>query len=275
MIDTLRWPAAALMLFGLTIGAASAGNPIVRVGGTGAGTLLAQSVFASFAQSRPTTVTTAVLPPLGTSGALRALASDVIQVAVVSRLPRSEESSAISEVIPWLTSPFVLAGRDVAAGTQFSRQQIADIYSLQLTKWPDGTPIRLVFRGESETDTRLLHTLSPEIGDAVLRSLKRPGIVVAESDLENQKMLERTPGSLGTVALGQLLQSGSPLKLVAVDGVKPSLATLQSRAYPYQKRFYLVVGKSPTAATRDFVAYLQSGPVIEFLRGNGYLPLSP
>lgn len=255
---------------------------IVRVGGTGSGTLLLQHMAQAYVRQQPGTQIKAVLPPLGGNGGLRALSAAAIDLAIVSSPPRraSGEDAPAGGSLLWVKTPLAMVARNGAGGNGssnpgLSRDQVADIFSGRLAQWPDGRPIRLVLRSQRESDLKLLRAISPEIDAAVGLALKRTGIPVAENDVENRQILERTPGSFGIVPLGQLmLPENQPTELVPlpIDGVMPSTAALRSRAYPYEKPFYLAFGKAPSAATRDFLAFLQSPAALEILARLGFVP---
>lgn len=247
---------------------------LIRVGGTGTGTVLLQRMAESYSRLQPATQVKAVLPPLGGSGALRALSASAIDLAVVSQQPTAEETPGDSSV-PWVRTPLAMVAHGTPGNGKLTRDQIADIFSGRLTQWPDGKPIRLVLRSARESDLKLVRAISPQIDAAVGLALKRTGVPVAENDLENQYILDRTPGAFGIMSLGQLLLSEHQLSELAplrMDGVMPSVATLRSRAYPYEKPFYLVVGQKPSAATRNFLAYLQSPAAMEILARLAFIP---
>lgn len=248
----------------------------IRVGGTGTGTLLLQRVSYSFATSHPDIAVNVILPPIGSNGALRALSADAIQVAVVAFTtywPATPDFSRLNE-IPWVRTPLVFTGRDIV-DSELSINQITKIYSGLITQWPDGKPIRLVTRPERESDTRILRGISPDMDVAVTQALKRTGMPFAENDIANQQLLETNHGSFGAIALGQLLLTDSPLKPVAIDRAPPTAESLQAGRYLFEKHMYLITSKSPTAATLEFIRYLQSKEGLSLVSSYGFIPMSP
>lgn len=249
---------------------------VIRVGGTGLGTLLIQRLIEPYSKLRPDVQTKAITPPLGSNGGLRALAGGAIEVAIVSYssiYPAKSEDDVANTSIPWVTTPFIFTGRDIVSGTNLTLGQVTDIYSGRLTKWADGNPVKLISRNERESDTRILRAISPEMDAAVMFSHKRSGIHFAENDFDNQQILERTPGSFGVIGLGQVLLSGSPLKPINLDGVLPTTMSLQSGAYRFEKRLYLIISKAPSAVTLDLIQYLQSPGVMKIIERYGFIPI--
>jgi phosphate transport system substrate-binding protein len=265
-----------LAAVGLTAVEGALAQEVVRISGTGTGTLLIQRLIEPYAKANPGMQVNAILPPMGSNGAMRALAGGAIQIAVVSFpsvLPARAEDAGTINSISWVRTPFVFTGREVVAETKLTLGQVSDIYSGRITQWPDGKQIRVITRTERETDTRVLRGISPQMDEAVSLGLKRTGMPFAENDIDNQKLLERTPGSFGAIGLGQILLEQSPLKPAILDGVFPSPESLRSGAYRIEKPLYLILTKTPSAATLDFVRYLQSPDAIKIAGLYGFIPV--
>lgn len=272
----LRISQILFLLTCLISGEVLAAQEVVRVGGTGIGTILIGHIVESLPRQSGVRIET-IRPPLGSIGALRALAAGSIQIAVVS-VPASETSRLNAELpnkrISWLRTPLVFTGHDINGSKKLTMVQVADIYAGRVIYWSDGQRIRLVARIERDSDTRLLRAISATMDDAVVGSFSRSGMIYAENDLDNQRMLENAPASFGALGLGQLQLSNSPLKPAQLDGVIPSVESLQSGAYRYEKRIYLVVAKKPSAATLAFIQVLNSPDMLKMLRRYGFISLS-
>ncbi|MFN3076404.1 MAG: PstS family phosphate ABC transporter substrate-binding protein [Alphaproteobacteria bacterium] len=259
----LRRIALWLLCFLWVQGSAKA-DEVIRVGGTGAGTVILQRMIEKYTETHPEVRFTALMPPLGSTGGFNALMAGAIHLAILSKKPDPAKSGGIA-VIPWMTTPFVLVGRDIPDNSNLTRAQVAGILSGSLLQWPNGKPIRLVMRSEVESDTKLLASLSPAIGEAVSQALKRAGLTRADHDIENQQYLERTPGAFGTMSLVQMLMTSPDLKALSLDGVVPSLDNLRNGSYPHEKKFYLMLSPSAPATARDFVTFLQASKTREYL----------
>lgn len=269
------WKVRLLSLSFVLITAASGAQTIaqdkIRLGGTGTGSLLLQHLVDTYAKSRPRVLASVVMPPLSSSGGLRALAAGSIQIAVVSVQPRPEDAGTL-KVTAWVRTPFVFTGRNVAAGTNLTIGQIADIYAGRLTRWPDDTQIRLVTRTERESDTKILRSLSPVMDAAVTLATKRIGIPFAENDVDNQQLLERTNGSFGAIALGQLLLSESPLKPIDLESAPPSPDNLRKGIYRPEKNLFLVISPTASEAAFELFRYLQSPETLQMIERYGFIP---
>ena len=84
--------------------ASSAGAQTVRVGGTGGATALMQSLGSAFAETSGNPV--AVIPSLGTNGAIRAVTDGALDIAVSGRPLNPQEEAAGLVVLTTLKTPF-------------------------------------------------------------------------------------------------------------------------------------------------------------------------
>jgi phosphate transport system substrate-binding protein len=243
----------------------------VNVGGVGALSPLLLHLAGEFQRLRPDITVTVANPPLGTNGALRALAAGKLDIALLGREPRTEDK-VVGRA--WLRTPLVLvSSRADSAG--LTRHDIADIYAGRKTAWADGRPIRLILRGPFESELIALRAASAEVDAAITTALTRPGLPVAENDLEALTLLTGAAGSLGTSTLGLLRISPQPLHILSLDGTMPSLAALESGRYPLQRSFYLASTSSPGKAAAAFLAHLTAPATLKGLRRFDYGPPRP
>lgn len=264
--------AVVLALAGATFQCAA---ETIRVGGTGSAMPLLQKLGDLYRKNHPEVQIVLTMPPLGSSGGMRALAAGRLDLAVSASPPKPEDGHRFAQPIAWLTTPFILAGRDVPPGMSVSRRQLADIYAGKVTQWPGGQPIRLVLRPASDSDSISLRRLSPEMDAAIAQALQRNVLPMAENDLDNLQLVARTPGSLGAVSLGLLLVSESPIRSIALDGVLPSAKAVLDGSYPMAKTLTLLTAKNPGSSVASFVDFLRSPATARLVLRWGYMPAVP
>jgi phosphate transport system substrate-binding protein len=243
----------------------------ITVGGVGSLSPLVRKLADDYGKKNPGVDIVVVHPPLGTRGGMRALASGKIDILLSGRELKPDEAA---QSTPWVQTPLVLAtNRGKTSG--FSRAQLADVYAWRKNTWDDNNPIRLVLRGDQETETRDLRAMSPEIDAAVGTALKRGDLPIAENDLDALDSLTRIPGSFGTTSLGLLTASDSKLVVVPIDGVKPSIKVVEDGSYRWLRHYHLGVAKAPRPAATAFYSWLKSPPAIDAARKLDYLPIKP
>ena len=172
---------------------ASAEPTELRVGGTGAATELLRQLAAEF--GKETGYRTQVVASLGTTGGLRALADDHLDVAVAGRALKPEEEAKGLKVAMVMRTPFVLVTSH-RAPSGLASADVVRAFADPDQSWADGTPIRVILRPRSESDVMLMTSLFPGLAEAMEKARQRPDVPVAATDQDNADLAERTPGSL-------------------------------------------------------------------------------
>jgi phosphate transport system substrate-binding protein len=273
-MDTWNWRIIGLLALVWSSTSSGWAAETIRIGGNGSSMPLLQQLGDLFHKSHPEIEVAIMNPPIGSLGSMRALAAGQLDLAVSAKLPKPADRAKIAAPIPWVITPIVLAGRDVKK-VSFSRQQLADIYTGQLKQWPDGSPIRLMLRSSDVSDTDKIKALSPQLDAAVSQALLRNTQPVGGDALESLKILERTPNSLGSTTLGLILSTRSPIKPVAIDGVMPSVKTMQDGSYPLSKQLILFTAKTPSRSVVEFIEFLRSPTASQYMRRLEYIPVTP
>ena len=240
----------------------------LRIGGTGAVSAMLPILFAAMPPHENLNVE--VVPSLGTSGGLRALAEGVLDIAVAARPLKPEEQARGITQAAALRTPFVLA-TSYLGPDGFKSTEIADIYKSTNATWPNGSLIRIILRPRSESDTALLGAMFPGMAAAIETARKRPDIPIAATDQDNLTLAERLAGSLAGSSLTPLLTEERNLRLVPIDGVTPSVKALESGAYPFGKVLYFVVPATKKKGTERFIAFINSSRGQQILRATGNL----
>lgn len=250
---------ALLLLAGTCLGCLAASSTIdakdLTFGGTGSATELLRHLGATF--GKETEFGVRVVPSLGSTGGLRALGDGVLDLAVSGRpLTPQEEAKGLSVAFTART-PFVIATSHPKPNGLKARDVIG-AFSSQGATWRDGTPIRVVLRPRSESDTALMGELFPGLASAIETARRRPEVPVAATDQDNAEAAEQLPGSLVGSTLAQLMLEKRNLRRVPIDGVEPTFENLERGIYPYGKTLYFVVPAHPTAGVAGFLAFLRS-----------------
>ncbi|MEO5351437.1 MAG: substrate-binding domain-containing protein, partial [Magnetococcus sp. YQC-3] len=199
-------------------------------------------------------------PPVGSSGAIKALTNNQLDLAVTGRpLKKEEEATGLTQV--WLgRSPFLFVVQHAAPVIQTTLAQLSEIYAGRQKSWPDGARIRVILRPVADADSTILANISPAMKEALTEAHARrqPGSALADTDVDLADMVERVPGGLGTLALPLILAEKRPLKGLILDGVEPTVAAMESNRYPYVKPAYLVIRADASPAVRALVEFLRS-----------------
>jgi phosphate transport system substrate-binding protein len=241
----------------------------LTIGGTGSVLSVMRQIGDKFSEQNPGIAVT-VLPSLGSGGGIKALIAGKIDIAVSARPLKDEErTNPIADYYVGRTPiAFAVHGAlDVAA---ILSAEILEIYGGSRRTWPDGTPIRLVLRPNSETDFKRLVEEIDGLRDVYMSARRIPGVPIAYNDAENVEFLSKINGAIGTVTLSQFLGETLPLHLLTLDGVEPSVANLQSGAYRPWKGYWYVTAAQPSEAVQQFIVFAMSADGRMILERTGH-----
>ena len=255
-----------------TLAAAGAHADSIKIGGTGTGLGTMKLMAGAFNKSRPD-AQLIVTPSLGSTGAIRAVLAGAVDIGISARPVTPEENRQGASARAYARTPFVIATAAKNPGAGLTLPQLVQIYSGKVTRWPDGSRIRLVVRPDADADTAVMRAFSAEMNTAITAALARKGLRMADTDQDNADALEKLPGSLGTTTLTQIVTENRALRTLALDGVTPTLQSLAAGRYPHFKTLHLVTGRNPSPLAKDFVAFIRSPAGEAVLARSGNLAL--
>ena len=264
---------AALFLLGslsvMPCSAPAAGA--IRISGTGSALGSLRQVAVEFEKEQGAAVT--IVPSMGSSGGIRAVADGALDIAVSSRPLKDEERQRGLSELEYARTLFVPIAHPSVPVTGLSRADIIGALIGSLVTWPNGERVRFVLRPESDTDSRMLRDLSPQVSRAVDTARGREGMLVALTDQNNADLIEKTPGAVGFSTLSLVRAEQRQVKVLALDGVQPETATYRSGAYGPVKSLYLVTRADAQPAAKALVRFLLSPRGRLILERTGNIPV--
>ncbi len=246
---------------------------VIRIGGTGSALGTMKVLAGAFEKSYPT-AKVSVMPSLGSSGAIKAVAQGAIEIGISGRALKEEEMNRGLSAAEYARTPFVPVVHAGVALSAITAGEIVRIYTGEMKMWPNGERIRLVLRPASDVDTSLLKDISPEMGRAVDAALSRTGMLTGINDQQNAELLEHTPGAFGFSTLAQVSTENPELKMLTWNGVRPSVQALAKGSYPFSKRLFFVTKGPLSPATRTFIDFVLSSEGRKLLEQTGNMPLA-
>lgn len=255
LLVALLWPCAAL-----------ADGGALRIGGTGGAMGMMDRVARIWAPTAGLRIE--VLPALGTGGGLKAAIDGVLDLVVAGRPLNPSEVAAGLRTLLGLRTLYVLATtqRDPPSLAQGA---VARLFAAPDSAWPDGTPVRVVLRPSTESDYQVMFALFPGTEQAVASLRHRDDIPLASTDQDTVEIAARIPGSLTGTTLTQMLTERPDLRMVPIDGVEPSAASLQDGSYRYRKQLYIVGKGQPGPAVQRLLDFLRSAQGQALMREAG------
>jgi len=256
-------------VFAAALIASSASAETLRLSGTGGATAAMQHIAPAF--DTATGIKMEVIPSLGSSGAMRALAAGALDL-VISARPLNADETAKGFVATVFARTALVFITSHAPPNDVKQSELTAIFTSLSPKWADGTSINIILRTKLDGDTMLLVDMFPGMDAAIAAARRRPDLPIAATDQDSIELAERVPGSLVQAGLSQVLLEKRKVHAVSLDGIAPTMENLESGKYPYPKPFYLVLPGKKSPAAERFLAYLQSADGRAVLRQTGNVP---
>jgi len=229
----------------------------IKVGGTGGAIATMQRLADAFKKAHPAD-NVLIVAGLGGKGSKNALLGGALDISVMPAVGHAAETTAGVAVKEFAKAPYVFVAHAKAPAGSITAKDLVEIYAGRRTSWPNGERLRLILRNETDIDTQVLRSMSPEIAEASKSALKREGMTVASTEQEAADLTQITPGAFGTNTLPMLLVEKRALKILPFDGVVPSAATIANGSYPWFKTFYLLTQPAPPELVQRFVRFVLS-----------------
>jgi phosphate transport system substrate-binding protein len=246
----------------------------MRIAGTGGAIGTVRALVEAHRRRDPAAAEPAFLPNLGTTGGVAAVLEGAADIALAARPPTDAERAAGARHVPYARTPLAFATKAGGAAVRgVTLDDVARIYAGETAEWPDGTPIRVLRRPASDTDTTALAAASPAMARALAAAQRRPGLVTAGTDQDNADALEAVHGSFGAVTLAQFMSERRRLALFALDGVAPTPEAVAAGRYPLSKTFFITRAQPVPAAAAAFMAFVAGPEGAAVLAGLGQEPV--
>ncbi|MGB7631673.1 MAG: substrate-binding domain-containing protein [Candidatus Deferrimicrobium sp.] len=244
----------------------------LRISGTGGAIGGIRLLAEAFRKAEPG-VDVIILPSIGSGGGIRAVLAGKLDIGLSAMPLDAEERARGGRETPYARTPFVFGVNPDVKQFDVTLSDMIDIYSGRRTTWEDGSPIRLVLRPTSDSDTIALKRMSRQMAESVELSQKREGMIVAATDQVCADTIERTSGSVGTTTLALVVSEKRGIRMLSLSGVKPSTKSLRDGTYPYTKTFYAVTRQAPSPVAARFIRFVRSPEGKAILSRVGHVPL--
>ncbi len=240
--------------------------PVIRAAGSGPHLALLRTLSEIYPYRNE--VNFKWFPDTHSAGGIQGVTEGALDVAGMSgRLTGGQSAHAIS-YHPLTRDGLVLAVHPSGTVRSVSASQVCDIYAGRITNWSelggDDVPIVVLDRDESSSAKKAFRTFI--LKDTQVTTNTVP-LFYEEDVLVG---LEGTPGAIGCVSLGGLLSSRCAAQTLALDGVEPSVETVENREYQPVRELGIVVESNPLAHVDKFVKWAESPQAAEELKKKGY-----
>ena len=249
------WAVAVLAVL-LVSGSRSVAAETIRISGTGGAMATMRILGEAFRKNNPG-IRVELISGMGSSGGIKAVLAGRLEIGLSGRTLNDEERDQGAVETRYAKTPFVFAVNRTLKITGMTLDGVAGIYAGK-RDWEGGKRIRLVLRSPEDSDVPVLKRMSPAMSAAVDIAVRRKGMIIATTDNDAADIIESVPGAIGGTTLSLVLSEKRALRVLALNGVVPSVQTMADRSYPYSKTFFMVTKKNPSAAVRRFIDFVRS-----------------
>ena len=218
-----------------------------------------------------------------TSGAYQALnegQADIIFVAGPSAAQREAASAAGVDLhlTPIGREAFVFYVASDNPVTGLTQDQVRAIYTGEITNWSDlGGKRRAIRAFQRPADSGSQTMLERIMGNAPIMPAPRETRIGGMFEVVNQTADFRSyPGAIGysfRVFVANILNGGN-VRLLAIDGVEPTVETIADGSYPFTTEFYAVTDGPPDPAEARLIDWIRSSEGRSLIEKTGYVPLA-
>ena len=268
----LRFLGALMLCFlgASALAQAPAQPQVLSIPGAGPPTALLRALASAFNQGNaPNRIE--VPQTIGMAGAFREALGGSPLARMPRRLTDEEEKQGLKQIVIARQALVFVTGSDVSV-TGLSRAQLADAFSGRVSKWSDfggaATPIRAFYREEAAESMRQIRRLLPEF--IKLEFSPQAKIIHVESALP--ELMQRFHWSLGWMSL-ENAHAATGLRVLALDGIAPSVEALRSGKYPLYLDAVLIFKAQPTDLAREFLDFVASPAGRAVIEAQGSLPV--
>jgi len=219
----------------------------------------------------PDSVQLDFLPSVYSSGGVEAVAEGDADIGFVSRSLTEEEQQLGLRYEPLSWDALVFAVHPSVTIDGLTTEQLRGLYSGEITNWksvggPD-LPVTVYDRAEGGTTKVLVRrfVLGEELEVC-------PSAVEVAQETDMVDAIRGTRGGIGFVSLGWVTARKLPVRVLALDGIVPGVATTRSGDYPLARPLGVVARKAAPARVERFLEWATGDDAAALIAQRGYAP---
>jgi len=209
----------------------------------------------------------------GSSRGIADVRQGLATLGMVSRALKAEEGDLAVDTIAHDGITMIVHHDNPVAS--LTRDQIVGIYTGQLRNWnelggPDA-PIAVVNKAEGRSTLELFLSHFRLPAPAI-----RADVVIGDNQ-QGVKTVAGNPQAIAYISVGTAeyeASRGTPIRLLPLDGIEASTATVGAGRFPLSRPLNLVHRGELSGIARDFVEFARSAEVHDLVTGQYFVPLA-
>ncbi len=209
----------------------------------------------------------------GSSRGISDARSGIADIGMVSRAPNPGESDLKFFGVA-RDGVGIILHRDNPVAS-LTDAQITGIFKGNITDWKDvgGEAGRITVVNKAEGRS----TLELFLSYFKLRNSEIKAHVVIGDNAQGIKTVAGNPGAIGYVSIGAAefeADQGTPIKLLPMSGVAPSVENVRNGSFPLSRPLNFVTKREPQGLARRFIDFARSRNVNDLIKAEYFAPLA-
>lgn len=208
------------------------------------------------------------------------------EVDMIFSVPISEEQQKMADeagvkltMVPVAKEGFVFVINGQNPVDSLTKEQIKDIYSGKITNWSQvGGNDLDILPYQRNTDSGSQNYMTKFMEDTPLSQPKTEFIAIGMGGLMDAvATYDNSAGAIGYSVYSyaaQMYANANKVKFIAIDGVKPSKATMADESYPLLSNTYIIYTDKSPKSVREFTDWAISDEGQNWVLESGYLPVN-
>lgn len=193
-------------------------------------------------------------------------------MGMASRELSAEESAGISvHAFAFDGVALIAAASNECAG--LTHEQVVGIYTGKLQNWNEvgggDLEIEVINKAEGRA------TLTVFLEHFGLKNSEVSADAVIGDNAQGIRLVANNPKAVGYVSIGEALsaiQRGEKIKLLALDGVLPSLQSVRDGSFPLRRSLSVLFAREMSSMDQSVLGYLHSEAGLAVIEGFGFVP---
>jgi phosphate transport system substrate-binding protein len=213
-----------------------------------------------------------VIPGIGSVSSVRAVVSGALDIAITAHDQTEAERAAGAVASPYARTALAFCTHPSNPTRALTSSQVARMFTGELPRWPDGTPVRVIRRPADVSDVHVMASYSDELGHAARALQQRRGLRITATDQETADAIQQLPGALGALTTVQLKVEQRQIAVLTLDGIVPDAASVAAGRYRMTTTFSLVTAAGAGREIAGFVEFVRAGKARALLEATGHVP---
>jgi phosphate transport system substrate-binding protein len=209
----------------------------------------------------------------GSSRGINDARSGLASIGMVSRPLKTEEADLLA--FPIASDGVCMIIHKSNPVNTLTNEQVKAIFTGETRNWKEvggkDSAITVAHKAEGRS------TLELFLNFYGLKNSEVKAQVIVGDNLQDIKTVATNPSAIGYVSIGSAefeAEAGTPIKLLPMDGIPPTVASVREGKFPLSRPLNLVTKAAPQGLVKRFIDFAQSKEVHDLVKEQYFVPLA-